>query len=41
VIAVGCAVLLRGGGGDDPIARAAASGTLGLGLGERPPSGGD
>jgi aquaporin Z len=41
VIAVGCAVRLRGGGGGDPIARAAASGTLGLRFGERPPSGGD
>lgn len=41
VIAVGCAVLLRGGGGGDPIARAAASGTLGLRFGERPTSGGD
>jgi len=41
VFAVGCAVLLRGGGGGDPIARAAASGTLGLRFGERPTSGGD
>ncbi len=30
VIAVGCAVALRGGGGADPTAWAAASGTLGL-----------
>ncbi len=36
VIAVGCAVILRGRGGEDPTARAAASGTLGLRLG--PPS---
>jgi aquaporin Z len=31
VIAVGCAVILRGRGGQDPTARAAASGTLGVG----------
>jgi aquaporin Z len=35
VIAVGCAVVLRGGGGGDPTAWAAASGTLGLRF--RPP----
>jgi aquaporin Z len=33
LIAVGCAVLLRGPSGSDPIARAAASGTLGLRFG--------
>jgi aquaporin Z len=41
VIAIGCAVLLRGGGGDDPNAWAAASGTLGLRFGAKPPSGED
>jgi aquaporin Z len=30
IIAVGCAVILRGGGGGDPTARLAASGKLGL-----------
>jgi aquaporin Z len=33
VIAVGCAIVLRGGGGGDPTAWAAASGTLGLRFG--------
>ena len=41
VIAVGCAVLLRGRSGGDPVARLAASGTLGARVGARgtqPPS---
>jgi aquaporin Z len=35
IIAVGCAVILRGRGGDDATAWAAASGTLGLGFTSR------
>ena len=36
IIAVGCAVILRGRGGDDATAWAAASGTLGLGFNPAP-----